>query len=187
MLHLKTLSKLLLWRVEHMLRKRFPTFSFATFNNEWISLSLEMACTLWWMLSLLTPLSQIWCIEHHQQQHMQQWWLFKRKHSHMLNEHKAMISFPLLLRHMGVSFLFWFIFYHLCIDHYRVSSTIFFSPLDVCFLLLITHVHNLTMCTSHNDFSTGCCTWSRFLIFFTNYSQCTSITSWFVEDDSSFS
>jgi hypothetical protein len=28
------------WRVEHMFRRRFPTFSFTTPNDEWVSLSL---------------------------------------------------------------------------------------------------------------------------------------------------
>jgi hypothetical protein len=36
---------------------------------------------------------------------MQQQWLFKRKHDPMPNEHQAMISFPLLLRRMGVFIL----------------------------------------------------------------------------------
>jgi hypothetical protein len=48
----------------------------------------------------------------------------------MLNEHQAMASFPLLLKHMGV-----FIFDHLCTNHYRASLAIFFSPLNAWFLL----------------------------------------------------
>jgi hypothetical protein len=44
------------------------------------------------------------------------------------------------------SFSFWFIFDHLCIDHYCMSSIVFFNPFDACFLLLIVHVHNPTMC-----------------------------------------
>jgi hypothetical protein len=68
------------------------------------------------------------------------------------------------------SFLFWFIFYHLCTNHYHTSLVVFFSPLDACFLLLTTHVHNLVACTSHNDFLASCCTWSKFLIFSTHHS-----------------
>ncbi len=44
------------------------------------------------------------------------------------------------------SFLFWFIFYHFCTKHYCTSSTIFFSLLNACFLLLTTHVHSLAVC-----------------------------------------
>jgi len=60
------------------------------------------------------------------------------------------------------SFLFWFIFYHLCLDHYHTSSTVFFSPLNAWFLISTTHVHSLAMCLSHSNFSMSCCTWSRF-------------------------
>jgi len=67
------------------------------------------------------------------------------------------------------SFLFWFIFYYLCIDHYRTSSTVFFSPFNACLLLSITHVHNLAMCISHNDSST-CCTWLGFFVSSTHHS-----------------
>jgi hypothetical protein len=57
---------------------RSPTFSLATPNNEWISLTLEMIFELWWMLSLLTQLAQRWCNEHWWQQHMQRQWLLKK-------------------------------------------------------------------------------------------------------------
>jgi len=67
------------------------------------------------------------------------------------------------------SFLFWFIFYYLCTNHYHASSTVFFSPLNACLLLLITHVHNPAMCISHNNSST-CCTWLGFLISSTHHS-----------------
>jgi hypothetical protein len=49
------------------------------------------------------------------------------------------------------------------------------------------HVHNnFVACTSHNDFSVGCCTWLGFFVSPTHLSQCTFITSWFVTDDNSF-
>ncbi len=67
------------------------------------------------------------------------------------------------------SFLFWFIFYRLCIDHYCASSTIFFSSLDACFLLSTTCVHNPITCASHNNFSTSYYTWMRFLISSTHH------------------
>jgi hypothetical protein len=34
------------------------------------------------------------------------------------------------------SFLFWFVFNCLCIDHYRASSMAFFSPFNACFLII---------------------------------------------------
>jgi len=86
----------------------------------------------------------------------------------------------------AASFLYWFIFYHLCTNHYCTSLTIFFSPFNVCFLLLITHIHNFTMCTSHSDFSTNCCIWSWFFISSTHHNQCTSVISQFVVNDNSF-
>jgi len=57
------------------------------------------------------------------------------------------------------SFLFWFIFYHLCTYHYRTLSEVFFNPLNACFLLSTTRVHNLATCTSHNDPLMNFCTW----------------------------
>jgi hypothetical protein len=63
------------------------------------------------------------------------------------------------------SFSFWFIFYHLCTDHYCASLTIFFSLFDACFLLLTTCVHNLVVCTNHSNSSMGCYIWSGFFIF----------------------
>jgi hypothetical protein len=56
-------------------------------------------------------------------------------------------------------FLFWFIFYRLCRDHYHASSMIFFSPF----------VHSLAVCASHNDSSMGCYTWLGFFIFSTHH------------------
>ncbi len=68
------------------------------------------------------------------------------------------------------SFSFWFIFYHLCANHYCTSSTVFFNPLNACFLLSTTHVHSLTMCASHNDFSKSYYIWLKFLISCTHHS-----------------
>jgi len=67
-------------------------------------------------------------------------------------------------------FSFWFIFDHLCTDHYRVSSMVFFSPFNVCFSLSIMCVHSLATCASHNNFSTGYYTWSWFFISSTHHS-----------------
>jgi hypothetical protein len=63
---------------------------------------------------------------------------------------------------------------------------VFFSPLNACFLLLTTHVHNLAMCISHSNFLIGCYIWSEFFISSTHHSQGTSVISWFVVDDNSF-
>jgi hypothetical protein len=68
------------------------------------------------------------------------------------------------------SFFFWFILDNLCIDHYRTSSTIFFSPLDVHFPLPIRCVHSLAMCANHNNFSADYSTWLGFFIFSTHHS-----------------
>ncbi len=68
------------------------------------------------------------------------------------------------------SFLFWFIPDHLCTYHYCASLKVFFSPLDAHFPLLITCVHSLTMCASHNSSSTSFCTWLGFLISSTHHS-----------------
>ncbi len=84
------------------------------------------------------------------------------------------------------SFLFWFIFCHLCIDHYGASSVIFFSPLNVCFLLSIVCVHSLAACVNQNDFSASCYTWLGFLISSTHHSKWIFINSWLVADDNSF-
>lgn len=53
---------------------------------------------------------------------------------------------------------------------YRVSLTIFFSLLNVCFLLSTARVHSPPMCASHNNFSTSCYIWLGFLISFTHHS-----------------
>jgi hypothetical protein len=49
----------------------------------------------------------------------------KKTRSYKLNEHKTMISFPLLLKHMSVFIFILIHFYHLCIDHYRMLSWFF--------------------------------------------------------------
>ncbi len=84
------------------------------------------------------------------------------------------------------SFLFWSIFYRLCTYHYCTSSVVFFSPLDVCFLLSTTYVHSLVAFANHSDSSMGCCTWSRFFISSTHHNYCTFVTNRFVVDDNSF-
>ncbi len=48
---------LLFWKVEHMFRRNSPSFSFATPNEGWIFLSLNMTFRPWWTLSLLTRLA----------------------------------------------------------------------------------------------------------------------------------
>jgi len=68
------------------------------------------------------------------------------------------------------SFSFWFIFYHLCIDHYRASLAAFFNPVDAYFSLLTMYVYSPVTCTSHSNFSTGCYAWSGFFIFSTHHS-----------------
>ncbi len=93
------------WKAKHMFKGRSPTFSLTTPNNKWILLLPKMIFILWWTLSLLTQLAQIWCNEHRWKQHMQQQWLLKRKHHPMPIEHQTMTSFPLLLRCMGVFIL----------------------------------------------------------------------------------
>jgi len=75
------------WRMEQMFRRSSPTFSFTTPNNKWIPLSPNMDFGLWWMLSLLTWLSQIWCNKHRWWQHMQRWYLLRRRDDHTLNKH----------------------------------------------------------------------------------------------------
>ncbi len=65
---------------------------------------------------------------------------------------------------------FLFIFDCLCLNHYRMSSTVFFSPLNVRFLISTTHVHSLATCVSHNNFSVNYCTWSGFPISSTHHS-----------------
>ncbi len=62
---------------------------------------------------------------------------------------------------------------------------IFFNPLNACFLLLITHVHSLVVCTCHNTSSMGCCIWLGFLIFPNIISSAPSSLA-FVADDDSF-
>jgi hypothetical protein len=85
-----------------------------------------------------------------------------------------------------ISFLFWFIFYHFCTEHYCTSSTIFFSLFNACFLLLTTHVQSLAVCINHNDSSTGCYIWSGFFIFSIHHSYCTFVINRFVENDNFF-
>jgi hypothetical protein len=62
------------------------------------------------------------------------------------------------------SFLLWFTFDHLCIDHYYVSLAIFFSPFDAYFSLLTTCVHTLAISANQSDFLVSYYIWSRFFI-----------------------
>jgi len=68
------------------------------------------------------------------------------------------------------SFLFWFIFNCLCINHFHMSLVIFFSPFNACFLLLIVHVCSLVACISHKDSSITYYTCLGFLISSTHQS-----------------
>jgi hypothetical protein len=105
------------------------------------------------VLSLLIQLTQIWCNKHRRWQHMQQWWLLRRRHDHTSSKHHVMTSFPLLLRHMPMSsFSFWFILDHSCTYFYSVLSMIFFSTFDACFLLLIARVNSFATCVNHMIF-----------------------------------
>jgi hypothetical protein len=81
------------------------------------------------------------------------------------------------------SFSFWFIHGRLCTDHYHAPLVIFFSPLNVHFPLLITCVHNLAMCISHNNFSVCYCTWLGFFISSTHHSYYTSVINQFVSNN----
>jgi hypothetical protein len=81
------------------------------------------------MLSLLIWFTQIWCSEHWRQQHMQQWWLLKRRHNHMLNEHQVMTSFPLLLKCMNV-----FIFILTTCAHTTITRHHWFSLVPSTFV-----------------------------------------------------
>jgi len=84
-------------KISHHFFGRFLTFFLVTPDNEWIFLLLELALILWWTMSLLTQLAQIWCTEHQWRQR----WLLKKKHNPTSNEHQMIISFFLLLRCMG--------------------------------------------------------------------------------------
>jgi len=117
---------------------------------------------------------------------MQQWWPFKKRHDHMLNEYQTMISFSSLLICMGVFIL---VLIHLLLFVHKPLSCVinnFLSPLNACFLLLTTHVHSPITCASHCNSSMGCYIWSRFFIFFTHHNWCTFDINQFVVDDNSF-
>jgi hypothetical protein len=113
-------------------------------------------------------------------QHMQWWWLFKRRHNLMLNKHHAMTSFPLLLRCMGV---FIFVLIHSWLLVHRPLLHIInslFKSLNVCFSLLITFVHSPTTCKSHSNSLAVCYIWSMFLISSPHHTYYTSVTSWWM-------
>ncbi len=116
-----------------MFKGRFSTFSLFAFDYEWISLSLKMVFGPWWTSSLLTQFAQIWCNEHCQWQHMQWWWLFGKDTIICWTSIKQYLHSPCYWDVWVFSFAFWFISDRLCIDHYRASSVVLFSPLDACF------------------------------------------------------
>jgi hypothetical protein len=80
------------------------------------------------------------------------------------------------------SFLFRFLFYHLCSRHYSLSSkillipTMFISYYQQCF-------HNHLACTSHSNFAICYHAWKAILISSTHLNYCTSIIDWFVIDN----
>ncbi len=89
----------------------------------------------------------------------------------MPNEHQVMISFPLLLKHMGVFILI--LIHSWSLMHKPLLHTItnLLQPLDVHFPLSTTCVHSPPTCTSHSDSSTGYYTWLGFFIFSTHHSR----------------
>jgi hypothetical protein len=80
------------------------------------------------------------------------------------------------------SFSFWFNFDCLCTYHYHTSLMIFFTPLDACFLLSTTHVHNHTMFANHNNFSASYYTWLKS----THHNYCTFDIGQFMANNNSF-
>jgi hypothetical protein len=151
-----------------MFKRKFPTFSLVASDDEWISLSSKTTLKPCW--TLLTRFAQIWCNDHRRQQHMKWWWLFKRRHNHMISEHEAITSFPLLsLTHMGVFILILIHFLPLVHRPLFASLIILFNPFDACFLLSTTCVHTLAVCVNHNNFSTSCYIWLEFFIFSTHH------------------
>jgi hypothetical protein len=129
--HFGILLQLLFWRVKHLFKGSFPTFSFTTFINDWILFLLEMIsvhCDSWPNSHKYSATNidddntynndgcsiedMILC-----RTNIKQWF-----HS------------PCYWNTWMFTFSFWFILDHLCIDPYRSSLTIFFSP-----LMLISH------------------------------------------------
>ncbi len=72
------------------------------------------------------------------------------------------------------SFLFWIIFYFLCLGHYSPSLATFFSSCNVYYLLSASCVHNLPTCTGHCDSLMCFCTWDTFHSFI-HRTQCTFV------------
>lgn len=81
------------------------------------------------------------------------------------------------------SFLFQLFLYFLCLSHFSLSLTVFFSSHNVYFLLLVMHVHILLASKCHCDSSMCCCTWETFFIFSTHCSQCTFVANQFVANN----
>jgi hypothetical protein len=143
-----------------MFKNRFPTFSLTKSNNKWMSLSPKIAYDgryhCWPDLHKYGAKNiddnNTYNNDGYSRKDMIIHWMSTRRWLHSLCYWDVWVP----------SSSFWFIFYCLCTDHYRMSSTVFFSPLDACFLLSITRVHSPTACASHSDSSMGCCTWLGF-------------------------
>jgi len=111
----------LFWKVEHMFIGRFPTFSLATPNDEWILLSLETTsnlngcCQCWFDLHKYGAMS----IDNDNMQNDDNY-LGKDIIIHLTNIRRWLHS--LCYWNIWVfSLSFWFIFYYLCIDLYHTS------------------------------------------------------------------
>jgi hypothetical protein len=81
------------------------------------------------------------------------------------------------------SFLFQLLFYFLCSRHYSLSLAILLNFRDSYFLLLTTCVQSPPMYKSHYDFSMCRYVWEAFHISSRHHTQCTSIASWFVTNN----
>jgi len=147
------LLELLLWRTKHMSKGMFLIF--VTPNDKWISLSPKTTskrCHFWPGLEIYNVAS----IENN-----------NTCNNNNFSRENRIIRWTNTRRWFHSPcyrdvWMFSFIFYCLCIDHYHASLAIFFSPLNVYFLLLITHVHSLATFVRHNDFSTNYYTLSSY-------------------------
>ncbi len=131
MTHFEILLQLLFWKATHLFRRSFLTFSLTTFVNEWIFFLLKtisIHCDSWsnshkygaTNIDVDNTYNNDGCLGENTilcQTNIRQWF-----HS------------PSYWNIWMFTFSFWFIFYHLWIDHYCLSLAIFFSP-----LMLISH------------------------------------------------
>jgi hypothetical protein len=149
-----------------MFKGRFPTFSLTTPNNKWISLSPnwtnESKCCKSIFLQIGPTMIQYGATNINDNNTYNNDGYSRKDMIICWTSTKRWLHSPCYWDVWVSSSLFWFIFYYLCTDHYYASSTVFFSPLDACFLLSITRVHSPTMCACHNDSSMGCFTWLGF-------------------------